>query len=95
MQQLVVQPPVSENGTCDEEDGMDLMAVNSSETFGIDGRIESLFPCKGSSVVKQKGTKDSQRVLSVLFSLARLEGDLDCWDSRSDWNTDVRGCTRR
>ena len=31
---------------------MDLMAVNSSETFGIDSCIESLFPCEGSSVVE-------------------------------------------
>jgi len=52
MQQFVIQPSVSEDNVCDEEDGVDLMAVDSSETFGIGSCVESLFPCEGSSVVE-------------------------------------------
>ena len=74
---------------------MDLMAVNSSEAFGIDSRIESFFPYKGSSVVEQKGVTDSQCVLFVLLSLAGFKGNLDCCNSRSNRNGDVRGYNRR
>jgi len=73
-----------------------LVAIYSSETFGVDGRIESLFPSEGSSVGVQKGVKDSQCVFFVLFSLARLERDLDsCGDSRSNWEAGVRCYSRR
>jgi len=57
---------------------MDLMAVNSSEAFSIDSRIESFFPYKGSSVVERGGVTYSQCVLFVLFSLAGFKGNLDC-----------------
>lgn len=72
---------------------MDLMAVNSIETFGIDSRVECLFPCGGSSIVEQNSAKHSQHIFPVLFSLPGFKDDLDCWDSRSNWNGDVWGCS--
>ena len=69
---------------------MDLVAIDSGQTFGVDSRIESLFPCEDLSGVAQKGAKDSQRIFFVLFSPARLECDLDCWDSWGDWKVVVR-----
>lgn len=72
---------------------MNLVAINSGQTFGIDSRIESLFPYEGLSGVAQKGDKNSQCIFFVLFSLARLECDLDCGDSRDDWK--VVGCYSR
>ena len=95
MEQFVVQPSVSEDDVCDEEDGMDLVAINSIETFGVDSRVEGLFPCRGSSVVAQKGAQDSQCIFFVLFGLARLERDLDCGGSRSNWKANVRCYSRR
>ena len=69
---------------------MGLVAINSGETFGVDGRVECLFPCRGSSVVVRKSAKDLQCVFFVLFTFARLERDLDCGDNRSNRKTDVR-----
>jgi len=90
MQQLVVQPSVSEDGVCDEEGGMDFVAADSGETFGIDSRIECFFPCESSDVVASTVDGHSQCVFSILFTLARLECDLDCGDSWSDRKADVR-----
>ena len=72
---------------------MGLVAINSGETFCVDSRIEGLFPCGSSSAVTQKGTKDSQCVFFVLFSLAGLERDLDsCEGSWSNWKAGIRCC---
>lgn len=94
MKQLVVKPSVSKGGVRNEEDGVDLMAFDSRETLGINSRIKCLFPCEGSGSVVQKGARDSQRILFVLFTLARLERDLDCWDSRSNGDADIRSHAR-
>lgn len=95
MQQFIVKPPVSENGVRNEEDGVDLMAFNSSETLGIGSRIKCLFPCRGSRIVAQRSAQDLQSALSVFFCLARLKCDLNCGDGRGNWNADVRCCTCR
>ena len=73
---------------------MDLVTINSGETFSVDSRVEGLFPCRGSSAVAWEGIKDLQRVLFVLFTLARLECDLDCGGNWRDRKVDV-WCYRR
>lgn len=75
---------------------MDLMAIDSGETFGVDSGIESLFPCENLNAVVQKGAEVSQCVFSVLFTLARLERDLDCCgDGRGNRKANVWCCGRR
>ena len=70
---------------------MGLVAINSGETFGVDSRIEGLFPCGSSSAVMHKDTEYSQCVFFVLSSLAGLKRDLDsCGGSRSNWKAGIR-----
>jgi len=70
---------------------MCLVAINSGETFGVDSRVESLFPCGDSKRHYHiEGTKDLQCVFFVFFSLTGLECDLNsCGGSRSNWKAGI------